>query len=396
MALRSGHPATAARQGVRLVLSVDAIMPPLTGIGRYAWELAKRLPAAPGIGDVRYFSLGRWVSDPQALLGVPAVAQATRRVLAGSRLAQAGFRLLSPLLVGGRLRGFGDHLYHSPNFFLPAFPGRSLATFHDLSVFLHPQYHPPARVDFMRREIAKALQRADFLITVSDFTRREVIAHLGWPEERVRAVPLGVDAAYRPYTPEQTRAVLGSFGLEHGGYCLCVATIEPRKNIDGLLSAYAALPEALRRRYPLVLAGGPGWQSGQTHARMEGLARAGWLRYLGYVREEALPALFAGAHGFLFPSFYEGFGLPVLEAMASGVPVLCSGRASLPEVAGDSALIVEPEDGDALAAGIRRLIEDEVWRAAARVRARERAARFTWAATAEGTVAVYRAVAERV
>jgi glycosyltransferase involved in cell wall biosynthesis len=309
-----------------------------------------------------------------------------------SPLAVSAYRRISPLVLRHRLKSFGDHLYHSPNFYLPPFAGPAIATIHDLSIFRCPQFHPAERVAFMQREIQVALTRADFLITDSEFIRREIIDFFNWPEEKVQAVPLGVSEEYRPRGQEETVGVLQKFSLDFDGYILCVGTIEPRKNIEVLLSAYEALPEAQRSRCPLVLVGGFGWRSEATHRRIEQGQRQGWLRYLGYVSETELPLLFSAARGFVYPSLYEGFGLPVLEAMASGLPVLISNRSSLPEVASGAALIAEAEDVRAMTESIRVMLEDDSWRREATKRSLEVAGRYSWEATARKTVEVYRAV----
>ncbi len=377
---------------MKIILATDAIKPPLTGIGRYTWELANRVPGIQGVESVRFFSGGRWVNDVSLLLNQSPVKLAARRRLLRNPVAVAVYRWLSPLLLRQRLRALSDHLYHSPNYYLPPFAGPAIATFHDLSIFRCPQFHLPERVDFMQREIQIALGRANFLITDSEFVRQEIIDFFDWPEAKVRVVPLGVAEEYRPRHADETVGVLGKFGLAFGGYALCVATIEPRKNIGALLSAYEALPQALRNRYPLVLAGAYGWRSEAIHRRIEKGQRQGWLRYLGYVSEADLPLLFSGARGFVYPSLYEGFGLPVIEAMASGLPVLISNRSSLPEVAMGAALIVEAEDVQTMTENIRVLLENDQWRDVAAQRSLEVAAQYSWETTAQKTVEIYRSV----
>jgi len=377
---------------MKIILAVNAIKPPLTGIGRYTWELANRVPGMQRVESVRFFSGGRWVNDVGSLLDQSPAKLAVRQRLSRNPVAVAAYSWLSPLLLRHRLRAFSDHLYHGTNFCLPPCAGPAIATIHDLSIFRCPQFHPPERVAFMQKEIPIALSRANFLITVSDFIRQEIIEFFDWPEDKVRAVPLGVSEEYRPRWVAEAAGVLGKFGLAFGGYTLCVATIEPRKNIGTLLSAYEALPQALRNHYPLVLAGGYGWRSEAIHRRIEQGQRQGWLRYLGYVSEADLPLLFSGARGFVYPSLYEGFGLPVIEAMASGLPVLISNRSSLPEIALGAALIVEAEDVQAMTESIRVLLEDDQWRSEASRRSLEVASRYSWDATARKTVEVYLAV----
>ena len=377
---------------MQIILAVNSIKPPLTGIGRYTWELANRIPDMHGVESVRFFFEGRWISDIRSLLEQSPTKLAIRQRLLRNPMAVATYRKLAPLLLRHRLQTFSDHLYHGPNFYLPPFAGHTISTFHDLSIFRCPQFHPPERVSFMQKEILLALSRASFLITDSEFIRQEIIDFFNWPEDKVRAVPLGVGEEYHPRGIDETVSVLERFNLDFGNYALCVATIEPRKNIELLLIAYEALPPALRYRFPLVLVGGYGWQSEAIHRRIDQGQRQGWLRYLGYVAEADLPMLFSGARGFVYPSLYEGFGLPVLEAMASGLPVLISNRSSLPEVASGAALIVEAEDVQARTEGIQVLLEDEPWRSDASRRSLDVASRYSWDTTARKTVEVYRTV----
>jgi alpha-1,3-rhamnosyl/mannosyltransferase len=236
------------------------------------------------------------------------------------------------------------------------------------------------------------LVRADALITDSEYTRRELADYFSWPIERIHTVPLASSAEFHPRSPEVLRDTLSRHGLEVDGYSLFVGTIEPRKNIDTLLDAYCRLPMAVRTRWPLILTGYHGWRNDAIHQRLETARREGWARYLGFVPSEELPLLFAGARLFTFPSLYEGFGLPVLEAMSSGVPVVCSNSSSLPEVAGDAALMCEPLDVEGLTALLQRGLEDESWRMTAIEQGLQHAAGFSWERCAMETLQVYHKV----
>jgi alpha-1,3-rhamnosyl/mannosyltransferase len=298
------------------------------------------------------------------------------------------YAAVTPHVFRWRLNQHSDALFHSPNYFLPPFGGPSIATVHDLSTLLHPEFHPAARVAFMNAEIPKTLRQASHLITVSEFIRQQIITQLGYPADKVTAIPLGVDPRFRPHTVAETQAVLEHYGLTHGAYTLCVATLEPRKNIERLLTAHQALPQELRLRYPLVLAGSAGWNSQALHARIVESQGPG-LRYLNFVPQEHLHALYAGARLFAFPSIYEGFGLPVLEAMASGVPVLISKAASLPEVGGSAAWQVNALDVDSIRAGLFSALQDDAWRAPAVAAGLLAASKRPWARCFEQTRLLY-------
>lgn len=349
--------------------------------------------------QVRYFVLKGWV-PLQPLLeaegegGVHSSANrpSLRNKLASNRVAVRAYHALVPHLQRWQLRAQEHAIYHSPNYFLPPFPGRTVATIHDLSHHLYPQFHPAARIDYMRRALPGSLHRADHLITDAESVRQELVEHFGYPADRITAIPLGANPAFRPHCTEELQSTLARLDLKPHGYSLYVGTIEPRKNLDRLLAAYESLPQALRMHYPLVVAGGSGWCSERTHERMALAANAGWLKYLRFVAQADLPALYAGARVFVYPSMYEGFGLPVLEAMASGAPVITSNCSSLPEVVGTAALQVHPENVPGLANSLAHALQDDTWRAHARMAGLARAAQFSWDRCVQQTVQVYRQV----
>lgn len=379
---------------MKVILSIDSVRFPLTGIGRYTFEIAQNLRKMPQIEELCFFSRYRFVHDlpgPAQMAKSDTSLQANfRRAILKNRLAVEIHRFASSHIKRYALRDHKNHIFHGPNFYLPPFDGPSVCTFHDLSVFTWAHCHPPERIRFMHKEIALTLRRADMLITDSEYTRQEVASYFGWPLERICAVPLASSSDFRPRALDDLHPVLVRHGLKAGGYCLYVGTIEPRKNLDTLLDAYALLPQSARQQWPLVLVGYRGWRSEKLHARIEAAVKDGWAHYLGFLDTEELPLIFSGARLFVFPSLYEGFGLPVLEAMASGIPVVCSNSSTLPEVAGDAAAMCAPQDVDALSQLILAGLEDEIWRSKAKSRGLLQAASFSWQRCAEETAAVYR------
>jgi alpha-1,3-rhamnosyl/mannosyltransferase len=377
---------------MRIAIDGHPLIPPRAGIGQYTYHLIRALarlaPAHQYI--VMYPRLTRTLRTREE----PVFAEKCVRVVSEGRLRFLLFRARRKLrrklgLTPAVERSLGPYdVYHATNYVFThsVKRARRVVTIHDLTLMLFPEWHPRARVSSMASEIARSLEIADHVLADSASTRDDIAKHFSIRSERISVVPLAADESFKPLPSAEVQRVLADWGLVPDGYLLFMGTIEPRKNLLRLLQA-AEL--AGNRAGPLVLAGADGWGSDEVARRIQSLRRAGRLTYLGYVPDEARPALINGARGFVYPSLYEGFGLPVLEAMACGVPVLASNVSSLPEVVGSAGLMVDPADVDAIAQGMVRLWEDETLRRELSARGLRQAAGFSWERTAKQTLKAY-------
>jgi glycosyltransferase involved in cell wall biosynthesis len=383
-----------------LLLGADGISGRRSGVGREIVEAARLLRADSAIAEMALL-IGDRVESADLL---DRLDQASDDA-SGSRIRSAlaavpGLARLRGLLVGRRLdraaqamrQRLGTRvLYHEINTIARPFAGITVVTVNDVSFRADPHLHPPARVAWMERRLPATLRQARRFVAISGFTKREMIARLGIAPERIDVVPLGLSTDFHPVTAEVATPVLTRHGLTDRSYVLAVSTLEPRKNFDGLLAAHTLLPAALRRRFPLVIAGGRGW--GRT---LEDSATAphladGTLRLPGFVADADLVPLYARAAVCAYPSLYEGFGLPALEAMACGTPLVTSNGSALDETAGDAALKVDPLDPPAIAAALRCVLEDAELADDLRARGLAHARSFTWQRTTEGLVGCWRA-----
>ncbi len=262
-------------------------------------------------------------------------------------------------------------------------------TVHDLSVFKYPDAHPVERVRQFERLFFQSLERAAHIVTDSETVRRELAAMFAVPAAKITAVPLGVSERFQPIETAATAADLQRWGLRPDGFGLCVSAVEPRKKVAELVRAWRCLPTSTRNRFPLVIAGGSGWNNEAIRKELAQAVEEGWLKHLGHVSEAELAQLYAAARLFIYPSIYEGFGLPPIEAMASGTPVIVSNRSCLPEVCGDAARYIDPDDQDEFASAIEGGLLDEAWRLETMRKGLAHAGRLTWARCAAETVAVY-------
>ena len=358
-----------------VALSVDALSPRLTGIGRYCLELVRGLPLVPTVRNIDYFRGPHWLEDPQQLL--------TEGWQPSSKP-----QWLNRFLSWQRHRRLARAIVHGTNFFLPEWAERGVVTVHDLSVLLYPETHPVERIRDFDRHFERSLRQAARIITDSEAIRSEMITILGVSSDLVVSVPLGVSPL--PVPPDHS--AIREFGLRRGRYCLCVSTFEPRKRIDRLVAAYRHLPVPLRSEFPLVLAGASGWRNEALNHLIDGAQAEGWLIRVDFVPQGSLDALYAGATLFVYPSRYEGFGLPPIEAMRHGVPTIVGNATALVEVTMGAARIVDADDEVAFAAALADALEDKTWQARAGMAGRKIAENYRWSDTINQTVDVYQSI----
>jgi len=381
-------------------IGIDArwIFPELSGIGAYTQELIRALAALDRRN--KYVLLFQRLDVQQRVRAYAGLDAAPNFRM--ERVPFGLFSVSNQLRLPGRLRRWGLDVFHSPNYMIPfgAFPrgGRSrikcAVTIHDMIPLLHPEWTPRALktrcLPLFRRLMIEVGARADLILTVSDAARQDIGRLLRLSERgaaAVMAVPNGVASEYRP----AGRGAEPPAGKSEGGAStiLYVGRFDPYKNVTGLLRIFARVRALAPGPVRLVLIGAPDPRYPEAAELARALGLEPWLRWAGYVAGPDLVRAYQQADVFVLASKYEGFGLPVLEAMACGTPVVCSNTSSLPEVAGDAALLADPEDIAGFARAIVRVLAEPALAADLRAKGVRRAAEFTWRRTAEATLQAY-------
>jgi glycosyltransferase involved in cell wall biosynthesis len=362
---------------IRVAIEASAVPARLTGAGVYVARLLAAMASRDDVEAEVFCAPGS-----AAALAVPGLRL---HPVAAARAGRPARIVWTQLLAGRAARRAGADLLHGVHYELPL---RSrlpqVVTVHDLTLLTHPGWHEASKVRYFGWAMRRAVAAATRVLCVSATTAADLTKRLGVPADRVDVTPLGTDL--RPASAGQVAALRQRLGLD-GPYLLGLGTVEPRKDLPTLVRAFAALAADLPHR--LVLAGLAGWGAGELEAAVAASGVADRILVPGYVPEADKAALLTGADVFAYPSRYEGFGLPVLEAMACGTPVVTTTGGSLPEIAGDAATLIEPGDDTALAAAIAKLASDQAARADAATRGLARAATFTWERCAELTAAAY-------
>ncbi len=361
---------------------------PRTGVGHYTLELARALALISPTDQFELVSPAPFQPDSQGEIDRANLPNLRTVNPKSSAIRGHWWSIGLPLYA----RRASFDLFHGTNFDVPLWKRRhSVVTIHDLSALMHPETHRSRLVRRARLRLPLVVRIADLIITPTQSVKREVCQRLGVRADKVIAIPSAARSGFRPMPLAQTGPVRKRLGVEDD-FLLFVGTLEPRKNLVTLLKAFEQILGHTSLRPQLVIAGGEGWLMDELLAMTKKASISDRLRLTGYLHDEELRALYSSCRAFIYPSVYEGFGLPPLEALACGAPVIAGRIPSLQETLGSAARLVEPLDVDALAKTIIELLQDEDQRRSLGSAGPEHAGKFTWEQTARQTLEVYRRV----
>jgi len=361
---------------VRIGFDATILTRPLTGVGVYTARLVEALARTARFDEVFIFA-------HKPLFGLSdelPVNIVSRR----SPNAHIFVQFILPRL----LKEYDIDVLHGPNFYLPLISKTpSVVTVHDLSAQLFPEQHSHKH-RLSQKLLRPSLKKADRIIAVSEATARDIEGFWSGVKNKVKIVYNGIDSDFKPASDDKISKIRKQYRLPEK-FVLFVGTLEPRKNVARLVEAYSDARDNLDGA-KLVIAGGKGWLFDEIFTKVEKLGISDEVLFTGYIPREDLPALYSAAEVFCYPSLYEGFGFPPLEAAACGTPVLTSNRSSIPEIMNDAALLVNPESIEEISRGLVRLFRDDGLRKDLIERGQERASMFNWKKTALKTLAIYK------
>jgi glycosyltransferase involved in cell wall biosynthesis len=371
---------------MRIGIDATALPPEPVGAGTYMIQLIRALTALEAEYELVIFAQ----SSGRALIGTLPYDHLAWITVSDKNpaLRLIWEQTVLPVLASRA----GLDLLHSLHYTRPYRLGcSSVVTFHDMTYFLYPELHTLLRKLFFTQAIRSSARHADAIIAVSETTRRDTIRQLGVPAEKIFTAPNGVDPAFQPITDaHRLEGCRGKYNLPRD-FILYLGTIEPRKNIPLLLRAYHRLAQT-GSPYHLVITGKRGWMYKQVWETIEDLNLQPLIHFPGYIPVEELPIVYNLARVFVYPTIYEGFGLPPLEAMACGTPVITTAVPAMQELLGDAGILVPPQEEDALFQALRELLIDRQMQAHLSMKGRERARHFTWKSCAQTTMQVYQHV----
>ena len=373
---------------MKILVNATSLVTLPTGIGRYTLsmyrEMMKRFPEE----DYTFF-YDYYYSKELKIQASPLVSKLRgkmvhrRGVIArGARKAKATWTKFSSLF-----RHFD--VYHEPNFVPMDFPASKIVTtVHDLSFMLYPQWHPKERVEFMEKNFASRVELSDVILTVSEYGKREVEKYVGVPGDKIKVVYNAVDERFRPLSKASVTTYLRAKRYPED-YVLFVGAVEPRKNLETLIGAFGDIERSFGNLH-LIIVGPKGWLYESVFKKVEELGLTNKVHFTGFVADEELIYLYNGAQVFVYPSFYEGFGIPVLEAMACKIPVIVSNTSSLPELVGDAGMLVDPHSQEGFAEAMRKVLGDKDEAERLSEKGYLRSANFSWEKSAKALMDIFK------
>jgi glycosyltransferase involved in cell wall biosynthesis len=379
---------------VRIALDYTAAIRQGAGIGQYVRSLVQAMLEQDAHTRYTLLTSGR----PTEEHSFPRAENVRGRslLISDRYLTILWYRWRVPILAN-YITGPVD-IYHGLDFVLPPLSKktRKIVTVYDLAFLEHPETAFPTVSAYLNKVVPEAVERADVVAAISQATKQSLITHYHTPAEKIVVIPCGVGPQFQRVTdPVALAEVRSKFALQQP-FIFSVGTLEPRKNHIGLIRAFHEMQQKKPSSMLLAIAGGKGWMYEETQDLVKELRLEEQVRFLGRISEHELITLYSLAEMFAYPSFFEGFGIPPLEAMACGVPVITSNTSSLPEVAGDAALLVDPHDTHAIADALSRLAEDEQLREELRQRGYKQTQHYTWTGAATKMLKVYQQVAQGI
>lgn len=381
------------------IYNFSSMRAPITGIGRYAVELLKG--QISNNQPVYAVSNGKIYDGTTAQVLTQELLQTTEQVghLARSRIGSIPFsrdifRFLQSRSFSNLAKDLlnSGALYHDINYTPCDRAMRSVTTVYDLSNTYAPETHPKHRVNYMNRHFARLAKSTEAIITISNSVKNELVGQYQISPERIHVTHLAAGQDFRPRSQIACKSVLDKYGVNYKRYFLCVGSVEPRKNLARILDAFLSLEAKTQEEYPLVVAGPLGWKSEALEKRLTAPCHQGRIKRLAFVPGFELPLLYSSALAFVYPSLYEGFGLPLVEAMQSGCPCISSNRGALAEVSAGSTLAIDPEDTQTIANGLSSLLVNSEERSRLSNLGLKRSLDFSWANTSKETQRVYESI----
>ncbi len=376
----------------KLLINLNPLRPPLTGIGYYTKNIIKECLQR----NIELVGLknGKRLNKQEIKALIVALEVNSSSISSPSHLFKKrvitllrslpgiyGIKyFLTSLRAKKTLRTLAkqEFIYFEPNFIPMKFSGKIITTIHDLSFLTYPEYHPVERVNFLTKRLKNSISVSNHVIVDSNFIKKELLENYSIVDSRVSTVYLGVEDKFRVYGGQEILSTLDKLQIKENKFILSVATLEPRKNLAKLVESYLVLSDDIKNSYPLVLVGPSGWKNSTLFDSIQDLIESGHVVVAGYLSETELNHIYSGAALFIYPSFYEGFGLPIIEAMASGTPVITSNCGATAEVAGGAALLINPNSKTEMTDAISAVLLNAKLRLSLQEKALHRASFFRW------------------